>query len=187
MIEKFGGNFQSKMGCAPHHLASQGASPQGEALTKARITLFAEKIKFTEFFSGKRGSRDFGAVPGFQKTSNAPHQSTLLTASPQGEAKIRQNFNLPSIGAARHFPRKGKARGKRGKQKIRLPQRRCDSLTDFLVFLRRFFINKNRFGAVCNALLRNDDFFHVRFGRNFVHHARHDALDNRTQAARARL
>ena len=101
---------KSKMGCAPHHLASQGAgcrsclkrqfgkkSPQGEALTKAR------------------GSRDFGAVPGFQKTSYAPHQSTLLTASPRGEAKIRQNFNLPSIGAARHFPRKGKARGKRGK------------------------------------------------------------------------
>ena len=61
------------MTCAPHHLASQGASPRGEAakrltifaslcastmrqgegLTKARITLFAEKIKFTEFFSGK--------------------------------------------------------------------------------------------------------------------------------------
>ena len=44
------------MGCAPHHLASQGAgcrsclkrqfgkkSPQGEALTKAKITLFAEE------------------------------------------------------------------------------------------------------------------------------------------------
>ena len=29
------------MGYAPHHLASQGASPRGEALTKARITLFA--------------------------------------------------------------------------------------------------------------------------------------------------
>ena len=57
------------MSYAPHHLASQGAgcrsclkrqfgkkSPQGEALTKARITLFAEKMKFAEFFSGKRGS-----------------------------------------------------------------------------------------------------------------------------------
>ena len=31
------------MTCAPHHLASQGASPRGEALTKARITLFAEE------------------------------------------------------------------------------------------------------------------------------------------------
>ena len=28
-------NFKSKMTCAPHHLASQGASPQGEALKKA--------------------------------------------------------------------------------------------------------------------------------------------------------
>jgi len=43
LIEKFGGNFQSKMGYAPHHLAPQGASPQGEALTKARIALFAEE------------------------------------------------------------------------------------------------------------------------------------------------
>ena len=32
-----------KMCYAPHHLASQGASPQGEALTKARIALFAEE------------------------------------------------------------------------------------------------------------------------------------------------
>ena len=31
------------MTCAPHHLASQGASPRGEALKKARITLFAEE------------------------------------------------------------------------------------------------------------------------------------------------
>ena len=31
------------MTCAPHHLASQGVSPRGEALTKARITLFAEE------------------------------------------------------------------------------------------------------------------------------------------------
>ena len=41
------------MGYAPHHLASQGASPRGEALTKARITLFAEENEGAEFFSGK--------------------------------------------------------------------------------------------------------------------------------------
>ena len=35
--------FLSKRSYAPHHLASQGASPQGEALTKARIALFAEE------------------------------------------------------------------------------------------------------------------------------------------------
>ena len=31
------------MTCAPHHLASQGASPQGEALKKARLHIFAEE------------------------------------------------------------------------------------------------------------------------------------------------
>ena len=47
---------KAKIGCAPHQSTSLTASPQGEALTKARITLFAEKMKFAEFFSGKRGS-----------------------------------------------------------------------------------------------------------------------------------
>ena len=44
--------FDEKMpdccSAAPHHLALQGASPQGEA-TKW-LTIFAEKMKFTEFF-----------------------------------------------------------------------------------------------------------------------------------------
>ena len=44
---------KAKIGCTPHQSTPLTASPQGEALTKARITLFAEKMKFTEFFSGK--------------------------------------------------------------------------------------------------------------------------------------
>ena len=39
------------MDYAPHHRHYVAElPPQGEALTKARITIFAEKMKFTEFF-----------------------------------------------------------------------------------------------------------------------------------------
>ena len=41
---------------APHHRALRGASPQGEA-TKW-LTIFAEKMKFAEFFSGKGKPRN---------------------------------------------------------------------------------------------------------------------------------
>ena len=40
-----------KTSYAPHHLASQGASPRGEAAK--RLTIFAEKNEGSEFFSGK--------------------------------------------------------------------------------------------------------------------------------------
>ena len=47
--------FEEKMAeccsAAPHHLALQGASPQGEAAK--RLTIFAEENEDTEFFSGK--------------------------------------------------------------------------------------------------------------------------------------
>ena len=47
--------FDEKMpdccSAAPHHLALQGASPQGEAAK--RLTIFVEKNEGTEFFSGK--------------------------------------------------------------------------------------------------------------------------------------
>ena len=56
------------------------ASPRGKAAK--RLTIFAKKMKFTEFFSGK--------------------------GKPMKEA----NFNLSSLGAARHSPQKGKARGR---------------------------------------------------------------------------
>ena len=47
--------FLSKRSYAPHHLASQGASPQGEALTRGKASHFCRKKKSTEFFQA-RGS-----------------------------------------------------------------------------------------------------------------------------------
>ncbi len=58
---------------APHHLALQGASPQGEG-TKW-LTIFAEEMKFTEFF--------FRQGEGLQR----PLQSAEADSFPEGEAK----------------------------------------------------------------------------------------------------
>ena len=71
---------------APHHLASQGASPQGEAAK--RLCLLLEQKNRTRY---------------------APHQSTTLTASPRGEALKRltifsrqgENFFIAIIPAMR--------------------------------------------------------------------------------------
>ena len=64
---------------APHHLASLcPPSPQGEG-TKW-LTIFAEKMKFTEFFSGKG------------KACKDLYRLLTQTLSPKGKARIRQRM-----------------------------------------------------------------------------------------------
>ncbi len=53
--------------------------------------------------------------------------------------------------------------------------------------LRRLFIYELRRFAVRQTLLRDHYFFHVFFGRDFVHNLRHQVFDDRTQTSRARL
>ena len=106
--------FDEKMpdccSAAPHHLALQGASPRGEALTQGKTSHFCRKMKFTEFFSGKgKTCKDLFSrqkptasptgKPGTRVElkrlfaekmpdccSAAPHHLALQGASPQGEA-----------------------------------------------------------------------------------------------------
>ena len=51
-------NFKSKMTCAPHHLASQGASPQGEALERGKILIVLYRLADARHFPrrGKQGA-----------------------------------------------------------------------------------------------------------------------------------
>ena len=124
------GTAPLKNGTAPHHLALQGASPQGEALTQVKASHFCRKNEGTEFFQARgrhaktssvgrsrqlprRGSRERGLsikrlfdekMP--DCCSAAPHHLALQGASPQGEAAKRQYENLSSIVCLRrHFPR----------------------------------------------------------------------------------
>ena len=62
---------------APHHLASQGASPPRGSREAA------------DNFQQTRGKLFYFYNIGYEKTRSAPHQSTLLTASPRGEAAKR--------------------------------------------------------------------------------------------------
>ena len=117
-----------KNGTAPHHLASQGASPRGEAAK--RLTIFAEEMKAPNFFQARgrhaktssvgrsrqlprRGSRERGLsikrlfdekMP--DCCSAAPHHLALQGASPQGEGLERgRNLNRPLSSAyADTFP-----------------------------------------------------------------------------------
>ena len=85
------------MGCAPHHLASQGAgcrsclkrqfgkkSPQGEALTKAKITLFAE-----ENFVSKILCRQEGKPQHKVKLKLILYRLLTQTLSSSGKARRR--------------------------------------------------------------------------------------------------
>ena len=60
---------------------SRQLSPRGEALTKARITLFAEKMKFAEFFSGKGEAFERGKIKTY------PLSSAYADTFPDGESK----------------------------------------------------------------------------------------------------
>ena len=73
---------KAKIGCPPHQSTPLTASPQGEALTKARITLFAEKMKFAEFFSGKGEAFERG------KIKPILYRLLTQTLSPKGKARV---------------------------------------------------------------------------------------------------
>ena len=116
------------MGYAPHHLASQGASPRGEALTKARITLFAslcastmrqgEATKWLNIFADANEVTPLIfrnlLLKIFRKIENALRPSSVAVRrhlSPQGEGLTKARITLfaEKIKFTEFFSGKGKA------------------------------------------------------------------------------
>ena len=77
---------------APHHLASQGASPRGEALKKA------------DNFQQARGKLFYFYNIGYEKIRSAPHHRLSGGASPRGEALKRRSLLLEQKNRTRYAP-----------------------------------------------------------------------------------
>ena len=83
------------MGYAPHHLASQGAgcrsclkrqfgkkSPQGEALTKAKITLFAEENFVSKILCRQEGKPRFWRRARISENKQRPSSVNFVDSFP---------------------------------------------------------------------------------------------------------
>ena len=83
---------------APHHLASQGASPQGEAAKRRRIEADRYRIAFARRSACRYAEND------------TPHHLASQGASPQGEAAKRRRIETDRyrFAFARHSPQRGK-------------------------------------------------------------------------------
>ena len=94
---------------APHHRHYVAElSPQGEAAK--RLTIFAEKMKFAELFSGKRKSREQGANFDFKQfvtiryETRDARRTSCYTRNEQNIVSAIKNAKLNAENIARYFP-----------------------------------------------------------------------------------
>ena len=113
---------KSKMSYAPHQSLSATAgcrsclkrqfgkkSPPRGSLRK-RLTIFAEKMKFAELFSGKRNSREQGANFDFKQfvtiryETRDARRTSCYTRNEQNIVSAIKNAKLNAENIARYFP-----------------------------------------------------------------------------------
>ena len=88
-------SFLQKTSCPPHHLASQGASPSGEAYIFALFLGFPLGGKLSTKLTDE-GQLQYPVNSFLQKTSCPPHHLASQGASPAGEAYIFSPYFLTS-------------------------------------------------------------------------------------------
>ena len=90
-------SFLQKTSCPPHHLASQGASPAGEAYIFALFSWLPLGGKLSTKLTDE-GQLQYRVNSFLQKTSCPPHHLASQGASPAGEAYIFALFSWLPLG-----------------------------------------------------------------------------------------
>ena len=90
-------SFLQKTSCPPHHLASQGASPAGEAYIFALFSWLPLGGKLSTKLTDE-GQLQYRVNSFLQKTSCPPHHLASQGASPEGEAYIFALFSWLPLG-----------------------------------------------------------------------------------------